>query len=50
MPSQTPMIVARIVDVPTSRIVGHIRSTISCETGTRYCSEMPRSPVRVFFR
>ncbi len=41
MPSQTPIRVARIVEVPTSRMVGHIRSTISSETGARYFSEMP---------
>jgi hypothetical protein len=49
-PSHTPITAARIVEVPTSSSVGHIRSTSSSETGTRYLSEMPRSPVAVFRR
>ena len=50
MPSHTPISVARIVEVPTSSSVGHIRSTSRSETGTRYFREMPRSPEKVFCR
>ena len=35
MPMRTPITVARIVDVPTRRTVGHIRSWIRSATGTR---------------
>ena len=35
IPIQTPMTIARIVEVPTSSIVGQNRSTIRSLTGTR---------------
>ena len=34
-PIQTPMTIARIVEVPTSSTVGHSRSMIRSLTGTR---------------
>ena len=44
-PSHTPMTVARIVEDPTSRIVGHIRSRIRSETPARYnFTETPEIP------
>ena len=50
VPIHKPMMIDKMVDVPTRTSVGQTRSIILSRTGWLYCAELPKSRTRRFFR